>query len=380
MMDRGELEVELAAVRERLVEVMAGEADALQGEEEFAALALRIFRLQCRGNPVYGAFVRGRGIDADAVEDWRTIPPVPTAAFREIPLVTGPRGPGALVFRTSGTTAGRERRGEHHVADPSIYHASLLDPFRRALLPDGARLPLGALLAPPSLVPDSSLGHMVQVVMDRLSAPGGGWFADGSGAVDEPGFLALLEGAVAAGTPLLLVGTAFAWVHWMDLMDDRGLRLALPGGTRIMETGGFKGRSRSVPRGELYDGLSQRLGVPLRSIVNEYGMTELLSQFYEPVLSGEVPPEPELRHHVGPSWVRTRVLDPETLHEVPHGEEGLLCHVDLANVRSVMAVLTSDLGVRVGNGFRVLGRAPGAEPRGCSLVMEELLSRRDERV
>lgn len=144
-----------------------------------------------------------------------------------------------------------------------------------------------------------------------------------------------------------------------------------------METGGFKGRSRSVPRGELYDGLSERLGVPPGAIVNEYGMTELLSQFYEPVLSGDCPADPQRRYHVGPSWVRTRILHPETLDDVPQGGEGLLCHVDLANLRSVMAVLTSDVGVRTGKGFRVLGRAPGAEPRGCSLVMEELLARRD---
>jgi hypothetical protein len=373
----GEVEGELAAVREILLELMGAGGEPLAGEEDFARLALRIFRLQCRGNAVYGAFVRGRGIDPDGVDDWRSIPPVPTAAFREFPLVTGSPGPDALVFRTSGTTGGRERRGEHHVADPSIYHASLLPPFRQALLPDGARLPVAALLPPPSLVRDSSLGHMVQVVMDRLAAPGGGWFVDASGAIDEPAFLGLLEEATAAGTPLLLVGTAFAWVHWMDLMDARGIRLALPRGSRIMETGGFKGRSRSVPRDDLYAGLSERLGIPLAAIVNEYGMTELLSQFYEPVLSGEAPAEPGERYHVGPSWVRTRVLHPETLEEVPPGQAGLLCHVDLANVRSVMAVLTSDLGVRVGTGFRVLGRAPGAEPRGCSLVMEELLAPRE---
>lgn len=375
MVGEGWVEAELAEVRERLLEAMEGGGEGLVGEEAFAHLALRVFRLQCQGNPIYGAFVRGRGIDPWEVDDWRAIPPVPTAAFREFPLVTGPPGAASLVFRTSGTTGGRERRGEHHVADPSLYHASLLPPFRQALLPDGAQLPLGALLAPPSLVPDSSLGHMVAVVMERLAAPGGGWFVDPSGSIDEGGFLGLLEGSVAHGLPLLLIGTAFAWVHWMDRMDARGIRLSLPGGSRIMETGGFKGRSRSVPRGELYQGLSERLGVPLGAIVNEYGMTELLSQFYEPVLSGEAPAEPGERFHVGPPWVRTRVLHPETLEEVPEGQEGLLCHLDLANLRSVAAVLTSDLGVRTGGGFRVLGRAPGAEPRGCSLVMEELLSR-----
>jgi hypothetical protein len=115
-------------------------------------------------------------------------------------------------------------------------------------------------------------------------------------------------------------------------------------------------------------------------MVNEYGMTELLSQFYEPVFRvggaaradlGSAPLEN--RRHVGPPWVRTRVLDPETLEPCAPGAPGLLCHLDLANAGSVAAVLTADLGVADEGGFRVLGRAPGAEPRGCSLALEELL-------
>jgi hypothetical protein len=366
---------ELTVVRGLLLKALE-DPPLLEGEAAFNKLALRIFRLQCRANPVYGAFVQGRGIDPGAVADWREIPPVPTAAFKEMPLLTGPPGPEGVVFRTSGTTGGRERRGEHHVADPSLYRASLLPPFRKYLLPDGARLPVGALLAPPSLVPDSSLGTMVEVVMSTLGASGGGWYVDASGTIDEEGFTALLEGSMARGEPLLLVGTAFAWVHWMDRMDARGLRFSLPQGTRLMETGGFKGRSRVVSRGVLYQGLVERLGVSQGHIVNEYGMTELLSQFYEPVLVGGTPEDPEARHHVGPPWVRTRILHPETLEEMPDGQAGLLCHLDLANLRSVCCVLTEDRGVRVGEGFRVLGRSPGAEPRGCSMVMEELLGRR----
>ena len=52
----------------------------------------------------------------------------------------------------------------------------------------------------------------------------------------------------------------------------------------------------------------------------------------------------------------------------------MLCHYDLANAGSVMAVLTEDLGIAFDDGFRVLGRARGAEPRGCSLAMDDLLS------
>jgi hypothetical protein len=43
-------------------------------------------------------------------------------------------------------------------------------------------------------------------------------------------------------------------------------------------------------------------------------------------------------------------------------------------VGSVAAVLTEDLGERVGAGFRLHGRDLDAEPRGCSLAMEELLA------
>ena len=49
-----------------------------------------------------------------------------------------------------------------------------------------------------------------------------------------------------------------------------------------------------------------------------------------------------------------------------------LAFFDLANVGSAVHVLTEDLGVAEGEGFRLLGRAAGAELRGCSLVVEEL--------
>jgi hypothetical protein len=79
-----------------------------------------------------------------------------------------------------------------------------------------------------------------------------------------------------------------------------------------------------------------------------------------------------------PPWVRTRVVDPESLEPAAAGPAGLLQHFDLANVGSVMAIQTEDLGVAVDDGFRLLGRAPGATPRGCSIAMDLLLEAVDE--
>ena len=72
--------------------------------------------------------------------------------------------------------------------------------------------------------------------------------------------------------------------------------------------------------------------------------------------------------------MRTRVLHPLTLEPVPNGDVGILAHLDLANLGSVSAILTEDLGRLVGGGFRLQGRSPGAEPRGCSLAMEDFLA------
>jgi hypothetical protein len=52
---------------------------------------------------------------------------------------------------------------------------------------------------------------------------------------------------------------------------------------------------------------------------------------------------------------------------VADGETGLIRVLDLANVYSVMAIQTEDLGIRRGDGFTLAGRAISAEPRGCSL-------------
>jgi hypothetical protein len=50
-------------------------------------------------------------------------------------------------------------------------------------------------------------------------------------------------------------------------------------------------------------------------------------------------------------------------------------HHDLANLWSCAALRTDDIGRRVGSSFELLGRAPGAPPRGCSIAIDELLGR-----
>ena len=174
--------------------------------------------------------------------------------------------------------------------------------------------------------------------------------------------------------------SAFALVALLDALAERNANLALPAGSRIMETGGFKGRTRVVERATLYREASARLGIPLDAIVAEYGMTELSSQYYDDP-AGRDHIEPRVK--VAPPWLRAIVVDGDG-RPVPEGVVGAIRHVDLANRGSVIAVETEDLGALVagatphtsGRRLVLFGREQGAELRGCSLDAETLLARR----
>jgi acyl-CoA synthetase (AMP-forming)/AMP-acid ligase II len=146
-----------------------------------------------------------------------------------------------------------------------------------------------------------------------------------------------------------------------------------------METGGFKGSGRDMPRDVLYHEIETRLGVPPDRIVNQYGMTELASQFYDSVLLEKLSPRSVgPRRKLGPPWARVRIVDPETGRDAEPGEVGMIVIHDLANTGSIAALESADLGrvVASGNagedGFEVLGRDPDAEERGCSIAADAL--------
>jgi hypothetical protein len=341
-----------------------------QDEARFDALARALFAFQFARCQPYRRFCEGRGRTPASVAHWREIPAVPAGAFKELALRSFPPAREAHVFRTSGTAA--ERRGALHLDTLTLYEASLLPSFRRGVLPDlapGARARLRILAPAPAEAPDSSLSHMFGVALAAFGDPGSGHDVR-AGALDAAGLLAALERACAEGAPVALCGTAFAFVHLLDELAGRGARLALPEGSRAMETGGFKGRSRELPRAALYGGIADALGIPPERIVNQYGMTELGSQFYDSVLCR--PGEP--RRKLGPPWARARVIDPETGADAAPGAVGVLRIHDLANTGSVAAIETADLGRVVADGFEVVGREPGAEARGCSIAADEMLA------
>ncbi|MST00871.1 MAG: long-chain fatty acid--CoA ligase [Pedosphaera sp.] len=342
-----------------------------QTEPRFNKLSLDLFALQFQYNATYRRLCEARNTTPDTLSHWSSIPAAPAAAFKELELTSLPPAARTAVFHSSGTTQQQLSRHFHSAASLALYEESLRPWFAAHLLPDrkaDERFDLLMLTPPPALAPHSSLAHMFETVRRDFGSPSSRFVGqlDNAGAwiLDSDAALAALENTAAQQRPLLLLGTAFLFVNLLDALDARSLRFTLPAGSRVMETGGYKGRARVLPQIELYALITDRLGVPASGIVCEYGMSELSSQAYDRIAFSPA----NQRRHLFPPWARVQIVSPETGREVSEGEPGLLRILDLANTWSVLAVQTEDLAIRRGEGFELIGRADRAEVRGCSLM------------
>jgi hypothetical protein len=343
--------------------------EARWDDERFDALAREVFAHQYAHVAPYRRFCDNRGVSPDNLGSWLDVPAVPTDVFKRVRLTAVAQDAVERTFRTSGTTLGD--RGAHHFGTLDYYRAAIPAPFRRFCLPDRRRIPMLVLAPTPGESPDSSLSFMLGELMQRFGHPlYSGFFVsrgdDGEPGFDFDGFVESLEDAPG---PVMILGTAFAFVEFFEQIDAT---FELPTGSRVMETGGLKGKTREVSREELYGWFAGRLGIAADHCIAEYSMTELSSQAYTDALARGV--SWSKSRFATPPWARVVAVSPETLEPLGPGERGLLRWYDLANVDSVLAVQTSDVGIVAEDGrFELFGRASGAELRGCSLTVEEIV-------
>lgn len=294
-------------------------------------------------------------------------PALPTDVFRFRRIAVQPKEDDLRVFRSSGTTS--SERSVHAYGDLDLYDVAARAAARYMLFPDVEKMVLIILAPHEDEAPDSSLEYM----LTRFAE----WFGTEciwvwrDGALDLELLTERLRQAEASGEAVAMLGTSFAFVHAEDGLGERRFELAR--GSRVMQTGGYKGRSREVDPEILLDAISTRFGVGAPWIINEFGATELSSQMYETTLREDIDGPIGPRRLWVPPWVRATPVDPDTLQPI-HGESvGILRIDDTANLDSVCCIQTADLARRLDDGIVVLGRALGASPRGCSLAADQAL-------
>lgn len=339
------------------------------GEEEFNRRALELFSYQYDQMQAYRSLCDTRGATPATLTEWAEIPAVPTSLFKGTRLACGPPAEIASVFSTSGTSDALAKGKSHFSLDGlTLMRQSIITNARRMLFPDVKRIHILVLAPSPELAPQMIMAWGMARLLEEWGTKESRFLVSKDG-LDIPSLMRLLRQFSAAGEPVTLIGASFGFVNLLEALKAKEISFKLPEGSRIMDAGGYKGRSRELARAELEQLFLDGFGVPSNQAVNLLGMTELASQFYDNSLIVSAGEGVGLKN---PPWTRTRVVDPLTLEEVPTGEQGVLCHMDLANLDTPMHVLTDDLGVAGKDGFRVLGRLSADDSRGCSLTVDEL--------
>jgi Acyl-protein synthetase, LuxE len=350
------------------------------GEAEFNRLALAVFEFQYRFIEPYRSLCRSRDSTPDTIREWSSIPAVPADAFKSFDLFAGKTESAVRIFKSSGTTAPDcVSRSYFSEIGLELMNSAVEVNARERLFPDGRRTRLLVIAPNPDIAPHMIMVHGMNQMISHFGIEGSR-FLIGSDGLKSDTIIAELQRCQVCRIPVTLIGGSFGFVHLFDSLAAKGLQFSLPEGSRLMDAGGYKGRSREVDRIQFVRLACTMLGLQPENVTNLLGMTELASQVYDTIASGD----PSDRAKRPPHWMRTLLIDPrrtgagKTLAITEPATRGLLRHFDLANVERPMAIQTEDIGVLcttsqspVPEGFEILGRAMGAEPRGCSLSFDE---------
>ena len=160
-------------------------------------------------------------------------------------------------------------------------------------------------------------------------------------------------------------------------MEELGLQVKLPKGSRIILAGGWKQHARQeVDKGTLYALAEKVLGIP------EENVNELFGAVEHPVFYNTC----EKHHFHIPIYARVLIRDPDTLEPLPMGRAGLVNLISpLMTATPTLSVMTDDLGYLTPGeecpcGIRspyltILGRVGMADIQTCAAGAAELLGK-----
>lgn len=342
-------------------------------ENDFNHYALEVFKFQYENNKIYQKLCDRRKIKQNDISYWEEIPAIPASAFKMYEILSVEKE-GCKKFSTSGTTD-TKKKGVIYKDDLSM---QLMD---SAVLRagdmyanfegDGKKT---LLLTPPSrYVPENPMAYDMELMANEYKRDPEFLLAPPPKGFDVQTFITRLKEAEMTGKPIDIWAASFALAIFFDKAKEKGLSFKLPKGSIILDGGGYKGRSREIEKEEFIKLCTEVFGIPDYANVNVLGLTEIPSLLFDNTYINKIKDIDESRYKPNLPWTRTIAVDPETLERVPKGETGLLRYYDLANISTVLAVQTDDIGYEIGNGFEILGRAKGAEARGCSMAIEELI-------
>lgn len=344
--------------------------------DEFNELFVQLARYQRYHSPVLNRYNQSFG--KREIEKWSDVQPLPVTMFKQFDIRSYSSHADETVWKSSGTTG---TQSKHYLANTTLYDVVIKKLWNEHVYPfEGLTY---KLIPEPNTWPDSSLAHFF-AVGEQAEEGVQPWRSAVSHLSGSRNFelqlgklMDTFDWHEGTKTPLRLVGTSYAIAKVFDFMEERNISFVMPGPSQIIDTGGYKGYVKDRQRHEFINQGAKHLGLYWRNFQNEYGMSEMTSHLWSKTMDFETKELGGWNEEwwIVPPWVRVRIVDPVTLED---DIDGVAAFYDLANVWSCCALLTEDLGqVRtMADGqqlFRPLGRAQGAELKGCSLAAERAM-------
>ena len=352
-------------------------------EPRSIGLNIDLLEYQRQNHPLYQRYCDIHGVTqrGKSILDY---PPLPVESFKRKDLCPFDDILTVAEFHSSGTT--EKSRSIHKFRDLGLMQRSIFFTFTMLIspfMPTNTRIL--SLMPSREDNPHSSLGYMISEFVQQMGGSGSGSFFSMANGLDVEGICEQIKQAECDNAPVHLMGPAYAYVELLDKLGDK--KFHCPAGSALLETGGYKGKSREIPRSILRDTLAEHLGIERRAIYGEYGMCELSSQGYEICSRNLQDDLPEEGLFIFPPWLKCLIYNPETMSPMTPDADGQIAFFDLCNLDSAAFILTGDIGRLVSlNGdlqnrlpghpkyaLKLYGRAPNAVPKGCSMAWDEWL-------
>ncbi|MGN0649886.1 MAG: acyl-protein synthetase [Oscillospiraceae bacterium] len=199
-----------------------------------------------------------------------------------------------------------------------------------------------------------------------------------TGGAYKPDFDGMLKKLVKASEkrlPVRFMGFPAYTYFLMKVMDERGIYVKLPRGSKIMLGGGWKQFYAEQPDKEGFYALAEKtLGISADNIIEFFGAVE------HPVLYCDC----KNHHFHVPAYSRVIIRSPDDLTPLPFGETGLTELITpMIKATPILAVMTDDLGVlhkgsECGCGINapyleIIGRVAPANIKTCAAGASEAL-------
>ena len=347
---------------------------------DFNDYALRLFALHYDNNKLFREFCDAKKVRPGDIDRWQDVPMVYNDVFKTHIVASFPLEKAVLATLTGGTTSLTQRGRIFRDEDGKrLVFAANRTMTGAYLFPDfeiGKRCRILILAPSPELAPSMGMAIGIDQTRQAFGTPESMFLLKKTG-IDIKALLKALRESEASGVPVALIGATSAFVYFFQACRRKKMTFCLPPGSRVCDGGGYRGRFGVVTREDYYAMVQEILNIPESHCVNVLGEAETATNLFDDALRRQVKGlPPRKRTRPVPPWSRVLAMSIDDLKPLPDGEVGLLAHWDLANVPTVLAVITDNLGYTTdgGRGCEMVGRAKIENGKVSPLPDERLVS------